>query len=449
LHILNSLKISMTKFLPLLTCLSLAWVSPLANQFTLAPALAQDGAVQQKIQSLKQSAASGGAETAFMSAGSATMYGIEWLENKKYLEASWRFQEAIKTDPEYAIAHFLLGRAYAGLGQKELARASFAEAARLNPEFAAEAEVEIARLTPPPTPRPQPAVAKPAAPRQNAAVRTPLAAPKTPAQKPPKLIALKRKPGYAIGRCVTMSGKPLANVRIRVFGVANNGNDVNFTTRTNTAGAYAVKLTPGVYHVGWALWDVPAPGGPPYSLPLHPLDGSIADAPSAAGIAEDFVLKIAGHISPRKDAQSELSYYGGSVRVFGGAIADPPQFGDSSYRFPAGSKVQLTLKPLGALLDRSAGQTLTRSKAVNSSATFFDIPIGRYQVMASLIQANGAQTPLRVAVARFGVGTNPTRFTPSPNEFAASGTLYFPSSGDSTPLLTMPGVGTADVYVQP
>src|SRR5690606_33460513 len=121
---------------------------------------------------------------------------------------------------------------------------------------------------------------------------------------------------------------------------AKNGNNVNFETRTNAAGAYSVQLPAGMYHVGWALWDVPAPSGPSYSLPLHPLDGSINDAPSAAGIVEDFVLKISGRISPHKDAQNELSYYGGSVRVFGGAIENPPQFGDSSYRFPAGSQVE-------------------------------------------------------------------------------------------------------------
>src|SRR5690606_32336732 len=151
-------------------------------------------------------------------------------------------------------------RAYAGLGQKELAQESFAEAARLNPEFAAEAEMEIAKLQPPPAP-PKPATAKPvtqktaapvaAKPRANAPAKKPAA--RTPAPKPPKLAPLKRKVGYAIGRCVNMAGKPLANVRIRVFGVAKNGNNVNFETRTNAAGAYSVQLPAGMYHVGWAL----------------------------------------------------------------------------------------------------------------------------------------------------------------------------------------------------
>lgn len=442
----------MKRFLPLLSCLSLAWASPVASQFGTAPAVAQTSAVQQKIQALKQSAATGGGETAFMSAGSATMYGIEYLEKKKYAEASWRFQEAIKTDPEYSLAHFLLGRAYAAMGKKELAQEEFAQAARLNPEFAVEAEAELAKLAPPDK-APDAEDRAPGAPQKPAApVKKPAVANQTQntqPQKTPKLPPLARKPGYVIGRCVTTSGQPLAGVRIRVFGVAKNGNDVNTTTRTNAAGAYSVKLMPGVYHVGWALWDVPAPSGPAYSLPLHPLDGNIDDASSASGIVEDFVLKIAGRISPHKDAQSELSYYGGSVRVFGGAIANPPQFGDPSYRFPAGSKVQLTLKPLGALIDRSAGQTLTLHQLINNSATFLDIPIGRYQVTANLIAVDGTATPLRVAVARVGTGTSPIRFTPSPEEFAASASLYFPSNGDSTPLLTMPGVSQADVYVQP
>ncbi len=444
----------MKKNLVALAILGLALIPLPLQQNSVATAFAQESAVPRKISELKRSAATGGAETAFLSAGSATMYGIEWLENNKYSEASWRFREAIRIDAEYSIAHFLLGRAYAGLGQKELARASFAEAARLNPEFTAEAQAEIARLTSPKNletknPTAKPPAQKLAAPIKNVAATTAPQLQRASVQKPPKLAPLKRKPGYAIGRCVNMSGKPLANVRIRVFGVANNGNDVNYTTRTNAAGAYAVQLIPGVYHVGWALWDIPAPSGPAYSLPLHPLDGSINDAPSASGIVEDFVLKIAGRISPRHNAQSELSYYGGSVRVFGGDLENPPQFGDSSYRFPSGSQVELTLKPLGALIDRSTGQTLTLRKAMTNSATFLDIPIGHYQVTAKLILANGTQTPLRVAVARVGTGTSPVRFTPTPTEFVKSAHLYFPSRGGSTPLLTMPGVGLADVYVQP
>ncbi len=258
-----------------------------------------------------------------------------------------------------------------------------------------------------------------------------------------------RKPGYIVGRCTDSAGKPLRSVRIRVFGTTEAGENTNYETKTDANGLYSVRLPNGNFHVGWALFDVAAPAGPAYSLPLHPLDGSNDDAESTPGIVENFVLKISGRISPLKDAQNELSYYGGSISVSGGAIANAGLFDDSYYRFPEGSSLELTLVPQGELADGSTGETLVRRKSVKEGTSFLDIPIGRYEVTVNLIGADGASKPLRVAAARVGLGTSPIRFTPKPEDFGQSATIYFPSNGDSIPVLSLPGASYADVSVQP
>lgn len=272
------------------------------------------------------------------------------------------------------------------------------------------------------------------------------------AQKPAaaaKAPIVKRRPGHVVGRCVSAQGKPLPGVRIRVFGVTAAGRDVNFEARTGADGLYAVKLPAGNFHVGWALFDAPAPKGPAYSLPLHPVDGSVDDGPSGPGIVENFVLKLSGRISPLADAENELSYYGGTIRLSGGAIPNAGLFDDTRYRFPSGSSLELTLTPQGRMPDGSTGKVHVLRKAVKDGTTFLDVPVGEYTIAASLVTADGTTKPLRVAVARYGTGSHPIRFAPGPDEFAAAGRLYFPSSGDATPLLKMPGVGYAEVYVLP
>lgn len=261
--------------------------------------------------------------------------------------------------------------------------------------------------------------------------------------------SVKRKPGYIVGRCTNSAGKALRGVRVRVFGTTQAGENTNYETKTDASGFYSVRLPKGNFHVGWAHFDVAAPAGPSYSLPLHPLDGSNDDAKSTPGIVENFVLKISGRISPLKDAQSDLSYYGGSIHVSGGAIANAGFLDDAYYRFPEGSSLEMTLVPQGVLADGSTGKTLVRRKSVAAGTTFLDIPIGRYKVTAKLIGADGASKPLRVAAARVGVGTSPIRFTPKPEDFGQSATIYFPSMGDSIPVLSLPCVSYADVSVQP
>jgi hypothetical protein len=268
----------------------------------------------------------------------------------------------------------------------------------------------------------------------------------------PKLPPLKPRPGYIIGRCVDMRGKPLAGVGIRVFGTTQKGGEkTSFETKTNAAGFYAVKLPAGNFHLGWAHYFTVAPAGPPYALPLHPLDGSNDDRSSARGIVEDCVLKINGRVSPRNDPKSDLSYYGGYITAEGGALENGNFLDGYTYKFPAGSSVELTLTPQGKLADGSIGQTIVRRRPVERGyiAEFRDVPIGAYAVTARLIEAGGAARPLRVAAAKPFSGTSPSYQTPASADFKDKARLYFPSRGDGIPLLRYGGAAKAPLYVQP
>ena len=268
----------------------------------------------------------------------------------------------------------------------------------------------------------------------------------------PKLPPLKPRPGYIIGRCVDMRGKPLAGVGIRVFGTTQNqGQKTSYETKTNAHGQYAVKLPAGNFALGWAHYFTAAPEGPPYALPLYPIDGSKDDQDSKPGIVEVCVLKISGRISPKKDPSSDLSYYGGYITVEGGALENGNFIDGYNYKFPAGSAVELTLTPQGKLASGLTGQTLVLGRPTErgSIGTFLDVPIGAYRATARLIAADGTTTPLRIAAAKFFSGTSPTARPVELADFGAHTKVYFPSRGDSIPLLSYGGVARAPLYVKP
>ena len=268
----------------------------------------------------------------------------------------------------------------------------------------------------------------------------------------PRLPRLKPRPGYIIGRCVDMRGKPLAGVGIRVFGTTQNqGQKTSFQTKTGANGQYAIKLPAGNYALGWAHYFTAAPEGPPYALPLHPLDGSKDDQDSKPGIVEDCVLKINGRISSKNDPGSDLSYYGGFITAEGGALENGNFLDGYTYKFPAGSSVELTLVPQGKLADGSTGKTLVLRRSIDRGyiAEYFDVPIGAYQVTARLLAADGSATPLKIAAAKFFSGTSPTARPVELADFGTQAKIYFPSRGDSIPLLTYGGAAKALLYVKP
>jgi tetratricopeptide (TPR) repeat protein len=60
------------------------------------------------VERLRLSAASGGKETAFMSAGADFLYGQDYFEAKNFSSASWYFQDVVKKEKDNAFANYQL-----------------------------------------------------------------------------------------------------------------------------------------------------------------------------------------------------------------------------------------------------------------------------------------------------------------------------------------------------
>ncbi len=111
-----------------------------ADSVTEAPS------AQAAISALKQAGAARTGETAMFTPGNHTLYGLEYLENKQYVESTWRFRDALGVDPDYALAHYLLGQAYINLKQFDEARKSLEKAAQLSPQYQAEVNTQLTKL---------------------------------------------------------------------------------------------------------------------------------------------------------------------------------------------------------------------------------------------------------------------------------------------------------------
>lgn len=193
------------------------------------------------------------------------------------------------------------------------------------------------------------------------------------------------KKGMVRGWVKTADGKPLAGAHIIAQSSYAGGFRTSAEARSNAAGLYEIILPVGIAEVVNADVKVRF-NGKRYLLPLHPADGELDTFSSGPGHVENFVLRTYGPANDDYDRNPEWSsnYYGGSIRVqwFSSAIED----GDG--------KVQITLTPDGPLLDGSKGATLIFSLPQTSGEHYLnDIPIGKYQLSAKVIQ-NGTSTPI-------------------------------------------------------
>ncbi len=166
--------------------------------------------------------------------------------------------------------------------------------------------------------------------------------------------------GYATGKAVDTGGKPLADVEI----VVNNTQfyNSNIVGRTDSKGQYKLQLSPGSWYVRGTVkvqYD-----NRTYVLDLHPeTDGAFA---GTEGAVRNLRWKLTG----AKPAEfGATGHYGGLVEVYGDNIFDTDQ-------------VELTLEPVGTLIDGSTGQKIVRRLEGGSIGNTEDIPLGRYRITA-------------------------------------------------------------------
>lgn len=181
--------------------------------------------------------------------------------------------------------------------------------------------------------------------------------------------------GHATGRVVDTRGRPIAGARVYLDNTVFHASHMQATTGED--GSYRLKLYPGAW-LATAKFRTDY-NGRTYELELHPENGDSFDD---GGAVRDFTWKLEG-----RSPLSEYRYYGGFILVF-----------TANGFYEDMDAVELTLTPDGPLIDGSEGDTLRLRFGDRHWVQYGhveDIPIGRYQVTATLDTEAGPR-PLRI-----------------------------------------------------
>jgi hypothetical protein len=209
-------------------------------------------------------------------------------------------------------------------------------------------------------------------------------------------------PGVIAGIVTDQAGNPLTNAHVTIWGTTGAGANTYFEAAVDGDGRYAQPVPVGVYEIkAYAGIEY---NDRHYNVWLDPVDG--IDTPSqdaANGLTKDFELRLSGPKPTAKTRPNAAdSYYGGVIDLstegqyylfYGnGKMVEP-------FVYPDGAVVRVELTPNGQLLDGSVGEVITREIKGNevAAANILDVPLGDYTVRASMVETDGAVTPLRVA----------------------------------------------------
>ncbi|MDQ3928298.1 MAG: hypothetical protein M3328_04020, partial [Chloroflexota bacterium] len=203
--------------------------------------------------------------------------------------------------------------------------------------------------------------------------------------------------GVIKGTVTDTRGKPLADVPITITGTSNAGERANFDTRTGPDGRYSLHVPDGIYRIyGYHMMQYK---GRTYRLPVWPVDNIDGKSHySGDGVVKDFMWKIQGPSPFAKDSPNTAIYYYGGYASLGDLYHFEMMHGEApwhSYEFPAGSTIELTLKPDGPLFDGSTGRPIVFQIPPEQldDWNLWDIPLGDYKASAQLIEKNGKKTP--------------------------------------------------------
>jgi hypothetical protein len=216
---------------------------------------------------------------------------------------------------------------------------------------------------------------------------------------PPAPAAQAKEPGTVVGTCRTRSGKPIEGADVKLVGLVEGGQEFVGHAATDERGAYVYRApAPGLYRFLEPQLALTV-GGREYQFPLAPA-GAGGDAtffdrrdylPLGKGVVQDFVLPVSGPRHPNPGGANEPGgYYGFSLTI----VPSPDV---------AGHTLEVTLAPVGPLIDGSPAKTLSFRHAipapVPSSYRFvaYDIPLGRYRMTRRLLDPSGNEVPFRLS----------------------------------------------------
>jgi len=166
--------------------------------------------------------------------------------------------------------------------------------------------------------------------------------------------------GFVKGTVTDSAGNKLAGVKIIIdHSIFYNS---NISTSSDANGSYRVKVPTGSWYAFAQIKKTY--NGKTYNFYLEP---DSYEGFGGEGAVRNFVWKLTG------EKQEPLS-----PGFFGGTITFDKAIGAE---FIENEEIEFTLKPVGNLIDGSAGKTLTIRSS--DGYKFEDIPIGRYNIAAS------------------------------------------------------------------
>ncbi len=177
--------------------------------------------------------------------------------------------------------------------------------------------------------------------------------------------------GYATGKVVDTQGRPIAGAKILLDNSVFYNSYIHGSTGED--GTYRIKAQPGA-------WMAQASfkknyNGQTYNLELHP---DKSDSFDDEGAVRNFTWKLEG-----RTPLNEYGYYGGLIQL------------DTDLGFHEDlEKIELTLTPIGPLIDGSQGKILhlrLEDHYWKQAGLIEDVPIGRYKVTAVLKNDEGSR----------------------------------------------------------
>jgi hypothetical protein len=247
----------------------------------------------------------------------------------------------------------------------------------------------------------------------------------------PSFPPLTKKPGKIRGYVKDTKGNLLRGAAIGLGSIRIGSSRVVTQTVTDTNGYYELDLALNSNKFHFAAYAVDYGGGKA-AMALHPADGSIEDNPPGEGGVENFVLLpygIADRAMLAENSNYGASFYGGSIALFinVGYIGGNDSINQG--RFYPGSQIEITLTPLGALIDGSVSKTFVIRKKIGEDTRnelfINNVPVGKYKIS---IRSNGKPVGMKQRLPENSIfGIKPTQTNGGEADL-----LFYPSSGKPT-----------------